>query len=142
MLEVTEQRADAATRSWTLLWCVLVLTAMSAGGAVISVRAGLSETWLEAVGPVGRLSIPLPMTALQLVAALAAGSPRRRVALAGSGVLALAALAAVVSGAFDGGYTEDRLTAAQRAYQLTLIGGIAAVGVLSAVRFARVWRAR
>lgn len=142
MLEVTEPRAETATRSWTLLWGVLILTAISAGGAVIAVREGLSETWLDAVGPVGRLSIPLPMTALQLVSALAAGSPRRRVALTGSAVLALAALAAVVSGAFDGGYTDDRLTGAQRTYQLVLIGGIAVVGVLAAVRFVRVWRAR
>ena len=142
MPDVDQARATGPERSWSVLGGVLVLTAISVGGAVVSVRDGLSATWLDAVGPDGHLSIPLPMTALQVLAALAAASPRRRVALAGSGVLVIAVVAAVVSGLFDGGYADERLTTGQRLYQVLLESGLVVVWVLAAARFVRVWRAR
>ena len=142
MLEVDQARTAGAERSWSVLGAVLVLTAISAGGAVISVRDGLSATWLDGVGPDGHLSIPLPMSALQVLAALAAASPRRRVALTGSAVLVVASLTAVVSGLVDGGYADERLTTGQRLYQVLLVCGLVVVGVLAAARFARVRRAR
>jgi predicted permease len=42
---------------------------------------------LDAMGPDGRLSIPLPMMVVQVLLAIAAGSKRRLVALIGSGLL-------------------------------------------------------
>ena len=122
------------------LVAVLVVTAVSLGGSVVSVRSGLNDTWLDAVGPTGFLSVPLPMTAFQLLTGAAAGSRRRRVALVGSGLLALAVTVAVVSGFFDGGYADERLDGAERAYQIVLVSGLCAVAVAAGVRAWRVWR--
>ena len=126
--------------SRTALYAVLVVTTVSLVGAVISVRAGLSPTYLDAVGPHGYLSVPLPMTAFQVLTALAAGSRRRPLALLGSGLLGLAVTLAVLSGFFDGGYADDRLDSAQRGYQVVLVLSLCVVAVLAAVRFLRVWR--
>lgn len=126
--------------SRTVLYGVVGLTAVSFGGAMVSLSGGLSRSLLEAMGPSGRLSVPLPMAAFQLATALAAGSRRRQVALTGSGLLLAAQLAALVSGFFDGGYADDRLTRGQRAYQLVLVGALSGVGVLAAARFRRAWR--
>jgi hypothetical protein len=92
------------------------------------------------MGPDGRLSIPLPMMVVQVALAFAAGSRRRPVALIGSGLLAAALLAGVISGFFDGGYADDRLTAFERVYQVTFVGALAVVGVISARRFWQVLR--
>jgi hypothetical protein len=126
--------------SRAVLYAVLVVTAVSLVGAVISVRAELSPTYLDAVGPEGYLSVPLPMTAFQVLTALAAGSRRRPLALLGAGLLAIAVTLAVVSGFFDGGYADDRLGSAQRGYQMVLVVSLCAVVGLAAVRFQRVWR--
>ena len=128
------------TSSRTALYAVSVVTAVSLIGAVISVQAQLSPTYLDAVGPHGYLSVPLPMTAYQLLTALAAGSPSRPLALLGSGLLGLAVALAVVSGFFDGGYADDRLDSAQRVYQMVLVLSLCVVAVLAATRFLRVWR--
>jgi hypothetical protein len=132
------RRALTSTR--TVLYAVLAVTAVSLIGAVISVRAGLNQTALDAVGPEGHLSVPLPMTAFQVLTALAAGSRHRTRALLGSGLLALAVTLAVVSGLFDGGYADDRLSSAQRGYQVVLVGSLCVVAVLAAMRFQRAWR--
>jgi hypothetical protein len=138
--------ADAGRRvvasSRTALYAVLVVTAVSFGGAVISVREGLSPTYLDAVGPEGHLSVPLPMTAFQVLTALVAGSGRRPVALVGSGLLGLAVTLAVVSGFFDGGYADDRLDPAERGYQMVLVLSLGVVAVVAASRFIRLWRSR
>ena len=136
--EDAERGVVTSTR--TVLYAVLVVTAVSLVGAVISVRAGLSPTYLDAVGPEGFLSVPLPMTVFQILTALAAGSHRRRLALFGAGLLALAVTLAVVSGFFDGGYADDRLSSTQRGYQMVLVVSLCVVAVLAAVRFKRVWR--
>jgi hypothetical protein len=138
--EETERGHVAPSR--TVLVAVLAVTAVSLVGAVVSVSADLSPTFLDAVGPDGHLSVPLPMTLFQVVMALAAGTRRRPLALLGSGLLALATTVAVASGFFDGGYADDRLEPAQRAYQVVLVLALVAVAVLAAVRFARVWRSR
>lgn len=121
---------------------VVGLTAISLGGAVISVNEALSPNLLEALGPDGHLSVPLPMTAFQVAMALAAGSRRRNAALAGSSMLAVALAVALVSGFFDDGYADDRLSAWERAYQLLLVGGLASVAGLAIARFAHAWRSR
>jgi hypothetical protein len=133
-------RVTTVAPSRAVLYGLLAVAALSVGGAVISVASGLSPSLLDAMGPHGRLSIPLPMMVAQVALAFAAGSPRRAVALIGSGLLAAALLAGVVSGFFDGGYADDRLTAVERVYQVTFVGTLAVVGVMAARRFWQVLR--
>jgi hypothetical protein len=128
-------RVVAVAPSRAVLYGILAVAALSVGGAVISVAGDLSPSLLDAMGPHGRLSIPLPMMVAQVALAVAAGFRRRPVALIGSGLLAAALLAGVVSGFFDGGYADDRLTAFERAYQVTFVGALAVVGVVAARRF-------
>ncbi len=130
----------AVTPSRAVLSAVLVVTVLSLIGAVISVRTGLNSTYLDAVGPQGYLSVPLPMTAFQVLTALAAGSRHRTRALLGSGLLALAVTLAVVSGFFDGGYADDRLDGSQRSFQMLLVVSLCAVAASAVMRFQRVWR--
>ena len=47
----------------------------------MSVTSGLAATVLDAMGPTGRLSIPVPMMLVQLLFAAVASGPRRRPAL-------------------------------------------------------------
>jgi hypothetical protein len=47
----------------------------------------------------------------------------------------------VVSGFFDGGYGDDRLTAFERGYQVAFIGALIAVGLVAAARLWQVTRA-
>jgi hypothetical protein len=139
-MAVTEDAGrGVVTPARTVLYAVLVVTVMSLVGAVISVRAGLNPTYLDALGPEGYLSVPLPMSAFQILTALAAGSRRRWLALLGAGLLALAVTVAVLSGFFDGGYADDRLDAAQRVYQMVLVVALGAVVALAAVRFRQAW---
>jgi hypothetical protein len=135
-----EPRVVAVPPSRAVLYSLLVVAALSVCGAVISVGGDLSPSLLDAMGPDGRLSIPLPMMVVQVVLAIAAGSTRRLVALIGSGLLAAALLAGVISGFFDGGYADDRLTTFERAYQVTFIGALVVVGVVAARRFWQVLR--
>lgn len=127
--------------SRAVLGGVLALAGLSLGGAVVSLSSGLSPTFLDAMGPVGRLSIPLPMLAFQILTGLAAGSRRRGVAMTGSGLVALGLLAGVVSGFFDGGYGDPRLTAFERGYQAVLVGGLITVAAIATARFVRAVRA-
>jgi hypothetical protein len=133
-------RVVAVTPSRAVLYGILAVAALSVGGAVISVAGDLSPSLLDAMGPHGRLSIPLPMMVAQVALAFAAGSGRRLVALIGSGLLAAALLAGVVSGFFDGGYADDRLTAFERVYQVTFVSALAVVGAMAARRFWQVLR--
>jgi hypothetical protein len=124
----------------TVLVAVGAVTVVSLAGAAVSVAGDLSPTYLDALGPDGHLSVPLPMTAFQVVTALLAQGTRRRVTLVGSGLLAVAVTVAVGSGLFDGGYSDDRLTGGQRAVQVVLVVGLVAVAVLAGRRFVRAWR--
>src|SRR5689334_21764202 len=60
---------------------VLGLAVLSLVGAWISVAGGLSDDVWEAMGPTGRLSIPIPMMVAQVVVAWVASGTRRRPAL-------------------------------------------------------------
>ena len=119
---------------------VLALTAVSLAGSVLALTSGLNASWWDAVGPTGRLSVPLPMNAALLVLALVAGSPRRRAATVAAALLTLAVTVAVVSGAFDGGYAAA-LTLPQRVAQVVLVLGLGGVAVLGGRRV-RTLRAR
>ena len=141
MTVATQQlRVTTVAPSRAVLYSVLGVAALSVCGAVMSVAGDLSPSLLDAMGPDGRLSIPLPMMIVQVALAFAAGSRRRLVALIGSGLLAAALLAGVISGFFDGGYADDRLTAFERAYQVAFVGALAVVGAVSARRFWQVLR--
>jgi hypothetical protein len=128
-------------RDPTLLYGVLALAVLSVVGAALSLAGDLSPTLMDALGPKGRLSIPLPMTIAQVVMAVAAGARRRPLALAGSGLLAVSLLAGVVSGFFDGGYADERLSGFEHAYQMVFVAALVVVGSVAAARFVRVLRA-
>ena len=132
-------RRGAVAGNRRLLAAVVVVTAVSLAGSVLAVRTGLSPTWWDAVGPTGRLSVPLPMNAALLLLAAVAGSRRRRVALPAAVLLALATGVAVVSGAFDGGYAAE-LTLPERLAQVALVLGLTTVSVLAGRRAVAVAR--
>jgi hypothetical protein len=133
----TEQRSapTAVPRDRRVFAGVAVLAALSVGGAILSVAGGLSSTIWEAMGPTGRLSIPIPMMLAQLAAAWLAAGPRRRPALLASALL-------IVSGFYDGGYSDPHRSSLKVAYQLVLVATIAVVGVLAGLRFASLLRRR
>ena len=134
--------AAATPRDRRVFAGVVVLAALSVGGAVISVAGGLSSTIWEAMGPTGRLSIPIPMMLAQLAAAWLAGGRRRRPALVASVLLVLVEPICIVSGFFDGGYSDPDRTPLQVAYQLLFIAAIAVVAVLAALRTRALLRRR
>jgi uncharacterized membrane protein len=101
---------------------------------VVSVVTALSPSWWDAVGPTGRLSVPLPMNAALIVlAAAAASGTRPRLARISSWLVVVATTVAVVSGVFDGGYAAA-LTPAQRAVQVALVLSLVGTGYLAARR--------
>jgi hypothetical protein len=127
----------AATRDRSVLAGAAVLALLSVGGAVVSVAGGLSDSVWEAMGPTGRLSIPVPMMLAQLLLAAVASGPRRRPAIAASAVLALVEPVCVASGFFDGGYSDPARTPFHVAYQALFVGAIVVVGLLAVRRIAR-----
>jgi hypothetical protein len=140
----TQQRpaSSATPRDRRVFVAVVLLAVLSFVGAVISVAGGLSSTLWEAMGPTGRLSIPIPMMLAQLAAAWLAAGPRRRPALVASGLLALVEPICIVSGFYDGGYSDPARSPFHVAYQLLFIATIALVGVLAALRFVSLLRRR
>ena len=130
---------SAAPRDSRLVSAVVAVTMVSLAGSVLAVASGLAADWWQAVGPTGRLSVPLPMNAALLVLALAAAGRRRRLALAAAAILALACTTAVVSGFFDGGY-QAALSPVERVTQLALVLGLAVVAVLALHRAGRLAR--
>jgi hypothetical protein len=95
--------AVAVPHDSRLVPAVVAVTVVSLAGSVLAVATGLSADWWQAVGPTGRLSVPLPMNAALVLLGLAAAGHRRRLALAAAALLALACAAAVGSGFFDVG---------------------------------------
>ena len=115
----------------------LVLATISVVGAVISVRSDLADDLLDAMGPVGRLSIPLPMLVAQVIAGVASTSLRKWPVLIGTGFVAVTTAMGVISGFFDGGYAEDRLTAFERTYQMLLAIALVVVAVVAVRQYVR-----
>jgi len=141
---MTERRsAPAATpRDRRVFVGAVTLAVLSVGGAIISVAGGLSSTIWEAMGPTGRLSIPIPMMLAQLAAAWLAAGPRRRPALLASALLALVEPICIMSGFYDGGYSDPDRSPLHVAYQGLFVATIAVVGVLAALRFSSLLRRR
>ena len=77
------------------------LVAGSVVGGVLSVLAG-TNTWADAWSSRATLAAPWPMLLVQAASAVAAIQARRRVARLGSGMLAVTAGVAGISGFFDG----------------------------------------
>jgi hypothetical protein len=143
-LDATQQppAPTSARRDRRVFAGVVVLAALSVGGAIISVAGGLSSTIWEAMGPTGRLSIPIPMMLAQLAAAWLAAGSRRRPALVASALLALVEPICIMSGFYDGGYSDPDRSPLEIAYQILFIAAIAVVGVLAALRFRSLLRRR
>ena len=138
-----ERSAPTATpRDRRVFVGTVVLAVLSVAGAIISVAGGLSSTIWEAMGPTGRLSIPIPMMLAQLAAGWLAAGSRRRPALVASALLALVEPICIVSGFYDGGYSDPARSPLHVAYQLLFLAAIAIVGVLAALRFVSLLRRR
>jgi peptidoglycan/LPS O-acetylase OafA/YrhL len=140
----TEQRSapTGTPRDRRVLVGAVVLAGLSVGGAIISVAGGLNSTIWEAMGQSARLSIPIPMMLAQLAAAWLAAGSRRRPALVASALLALVEPICIVSGFFDGGYSDPDRSTLEVAYQVLFVAAIAVVGVLAALRFISLLRRR
>ena len=137
----TPARSEArrAAPAGTLVLAAVGVTVVSLTGSLLSVAGGLNDKWWDAVGPTGRLSVPLPMNVALLVLAFAAAGTRRRLALAAASLLALACSAAVVSGFFDGGYAAA-MAPVERLTQVSLVLGLAALALLAGRRALRLLR--
>jgi len=137
----TPARSEArrAAPAGTLVLAAVGVTVVSLTGSLLSVAGGLNDTWWDAVGPTGRLSVPLPMNVALLVLAFAAAGTRRRLALAAASLLALACSAAVVSGFFDGGYAAA-MAPVERLTQVSLVLGLAVLALLAGRRALRLLR--
>jgi hypothetical protein len=144
LVATTRQRTVpiASPRDRRVFVGAIVLAVLSVGGAIISVAGGLSSTIWEAMGPTGRLSIPIPMMLAQLAAAWLAAGSRRRPALLASALLALVEPICVISGFYDGGYSDPDRSSLHVAYQILFVAAIAVVGVLAALRFSALVRRR
>ena len=94
------------------------------------------------MGPEGRLSIPLPMLAAQVVAGVASASLRKWPVLIGTGFVAVTTAVGVISGFFDGGYAEDRLTGLERTYQMLLVVALVVTAVVALRQYVRNLRRR
>ncbi|NUO96630.1 MAG: hypothetical protein HOW59_01725 [Nonomuraea sp.] len=132
----------AAADRWlkvSLLAGVGLLLALDLAGAFISLSAGLSGTFLDALGPRARLSAPIPMMVAQVVLVAGATGRRRGLAVPASALLVVAGVLAFVSGFYDGGYAAD-LTGGQRIFQIILVCAHLGMGALAAIRLTRLIR--
>lgn len=117
--------ADRLTR------VIAVLVGLDVVGGVVAIRDGVSEP-REAWGSTARLAAPWPMIALQVGLTTVAVGARRGPARGASALLAVACLVSAVSGFFDGGFRDRRLTRRHRVLQTVLVLWTALVGVLAA----------
>ena len=126
----TTARTRLSAPSKRLIGAVMVLLGVDAVGGVTAVATGINEP-AEAWGSTARLAAPWPMILAQVLLTSLAVGPRRRVAIVASALLALACLVSAISGFFDGGLEDDRLSTPHRAFQWLLIFWTALVGVLA-----------
>lgn len=126
------RRSTAGSRSGApLMGAVTTLVGLDVVGGVVAIRDGVNEP-REAWGSAARLAAPWPMIALQLWLTTVAVRARRGRARGASVLLAVACLVSAVSGFFDGGFRDGRLTHRHRVLQAVLVLWTAVVGVLAA----------
>ena len=134
----TQTTSTTSRRQDPLVPAMAALLAADVAGGLLAVSSGVN-TWDEAWGSKALLAAPLPMIGAQVVlTTLAVRLPGRRAAVP-AGLLAAACLVSVVSGFFDGGLGNEKLTPALAAYQVFLLGVTGVVGVLAARRAVRAW---
>jgi hypothetical protein len=109
----------------------LLLTDLA--GGLVAVASGVND-WSSAWGGSALLAAPLPMIAAQVVLTGLALRQRSRWAALPASLLALACLASVASGFFDGGLGNDALAPAHAAFQAFLLAVTGVVGLLAAAR--------
>ncbi len=140
MAETSLSTVNGGRRARLPLALAGAVAAVSVGGAAISVAASLNPDLVDALGPRGWLSVPLPMLLVQLGLAALAGLRRRAVAATAAALLGTACTVAVISGFFDGGYTDARVSSGLRGYQMLLVTSLIALGTVAFVRLRQVLR--
>jgi hypothetical protein len=114
--------------SLRLAMAVLLVTDLV--GGLLAVREGVN-TWGEAWGPEALLAAPVPMILAQVLLVWLATRRAGRGAAVAAGLLATACLVSVVSGFFDGGLGNAKLSTGLAAYQYFLLAVTTAVGALA-----------
>ncbi len=137
----TTGRTRLSAPSDRLIGAVVVLVGIDAVGGLTAIATGINEA-REAWGSIARLAAPWPMILAQVLLTSLAVGPRRKVAIVASALLALACLVSAISGFFDGGMEDDRLSTGHRAFQWLLILWTALVGVLASDNGLRAARSR
>jgi hypothetical protein len=134
----TDTTSTTSRRQDPLVPAMAALLAADVAGGLLAVSSGVN-TWDEAWGSKALLAAPLPMIGAQVVlTTLAVRLPGRRAAVP-AGMLAAACLVSVVSGFFDGGLGNEKLTPALSAYQVFLLGVTGVVGALATGGAVRAW---
>jgi hypothetical protein len=124
MTDITARRLVAGTAA-------LVVTDVAGGLLAV---AGDVNTWSEAWGGEALLAAPWPMILAQVLLTWVATRKDGRLAVVAAALLAAACLVSAISGFFDGGLGNDRLSSGLVAFQVFLLAVTATVGILAALR--------
>ena len=117
---MADEPPSPTMRGMTLTRIFAAVVALDVLGVIVALASGLADDSIILIGT--PLSAPFTFVAVQGLAVLAA--TRYRV---GGVVLALLCTISIMSGFFDGSFTDAELTAAHRALQVAL--GIATVSL-------------
>ena len=121
------------TSARRLVLAMGVLLVVDLVGGLLAVDADVN-TWGEAWSGAALLAAPWPMILVQLLLTWLATRGDGRVAVVAASLLALACLVSAISGFFDGGLDNDRLSDGLVGYQVFLLAVTATLGVLAALR--------
>jgi hypothetical protein len=121
------------TSARRLVFAMGVLLVVDLVGGLLAVGSD-ANTWGEAWSGDALLAAPAPMIVLQLVLTWLAVRKDGLLASWAAIFLALACFVSAISGFFDGGLGNDRLSGGLVAYQVFLLAVTAVVGVLAALR--------
>lgn len=116
-----------------LTWGTAGLVLTDLVGGVLAVSQDVN-TWSEAWGSKALLAAPLPMIAGQVVLTALSVRGRGRWAAVPAGLLTTACAVSAISGFFDGGLGNDRLSPGLVGYQVLLLAVTGGVAVLAAAR--------
>ncbi len=121
------------TSARRLVLAMGVLVVVDLVGGLLAVGSD-ANTWSEAWSGDALLAAPWPMILAQVVLTWLATRGVGLLAVVAAALLALACLVSAISGFFDGGLGNDRLSDGLVAYQVFLLAVTGAVGVLAALR--------